>query len=702
MSVATRSLAIVRPSTPPPGTAAQARAFRPDIEGLRAVAILLVVGYHANLLGIHGGYVGVDVFFVLSGFLITRQLVAGITAHGRRELPAFYARRIRRLLPASTVVVVTTVLAAHLWAPALLAKNVATDAVVTTFYGLNYRLAMAGTDYLHQGDAVSPLQHFWSLGVEEQFYLAWPLLILAVTALPARSRRTILAGLLLAIAAASFYRSATTTVDDPAWAYFSLATRAWELAAGGLVAVTAQLWAQMPRWTSDPLAWAGLSAVAATGWLFNDTTVYPGMWAAVPVAGTAIVLAAGCAPRRHGVERLLGEPVLQGIGKISYGWYLWHWPFLILAPYIARHPLEWPRRIEVVLLSLFLAILSYHIVENPVRRMRRPDLAWVQTALVMAGVVAAVAVISSDTVVTNGQGLAAQAVPIDVAKPGLVARMATTLDNGVTLHQAPRNMTPTLAGAQTDLPSSRKAGCLGSFTDPVTQPACVYGDPAGTRTAVMFGDSHMEQYEPGLAIAATKAHWRLVVWTRSACPAAQVTVYAPALKRTYTECDQWRTATITKIQQMRPDLVLISQSDDAPGADLPDQAWAQGIKDTIGGLHHLKIPVTFLQDTPFPNADIPGCIADHLTDVTACTPAVAHVYDHPSRRAAAAQAAAAAGAGVVDPIGWICGAARCPVIVGNIIVWRDTGHITATYSRWLAPVLASLLPARRVLAHTGA
>src|SRR3954470_14129958 len=195
-----------RPSSRP----VTVRHFRPDVEGLRAVAVLLVVAYHAHL-GVPAGFVGVDVFFVISGFLITRQLVDAVGASGVRALPQFYLRRIRRLLPASTVVVLATVVAARAWAPPLQQRPIALDGIFTTFYGLNYRLAVNGTQYLHAQDAVSPLQHFWSLGVEEQFYACWPVLIVIAAVIGRRHLRSVLTLLLVGVTAVSFAFSVSVT-----------------------------------------------------------------------------------------------------------------------------------------------------------------------------------------------------------------------------------------------------------------------------------------------------------------------------------------------------------------------------------------------------------------------------------------------------------------------------------------------------------
>lgn len=668
------------------------RRFRPDIEGVRALAVLLVVFYHAKLLGVSGGYIGVDVFFVLSGFLITRQLYAGVDRRGIRELPSFYARRIKRLLPASTVVVVATVIASFLWVPAVQAKQVTWDAIYTTFYGLNYHLAIEGTSYLQQATSVSPLQHFWSLGVEEQFYVGWPLLIVLGMLMPLRARYVTLLGLLLIVGAMSFWYCATTTATSPSWAYFSLHTRAWELAAGGLIALSSPLWTRLPRWVSTLGAWGGMGVIIACGWMYDDRTIFPGVAAAAPVAATAMILAAGCAPRHHSIERLLGEPAIQGVGKISYSWYLWHWPMLVIVPFIAGGALDWPRRLEIVGLSLVFAVLSYHVVENPVRNLQRLNFEWMRTTVALAGVVIACAVIASNMIVTTGTGLAAQAVTI-ASDSRADKKVAAALGDALTLKKAPRNLTPPVDKAGDDYP----LGCITEIQE--TSPtkvvgSCYLGAETGPRIG-LFGDSHAQQWATGLDKAARKLGYKLVVRTKSACPAVDMTVYNSLLKREYTECDVWRPAAVQQMIDARPKYVIMSQADAIAGSDTPDREWASATVRTIEKFTRAGIKVIFFLDTPLIPVNVPQCVGENLDQVQKCGlgPAAQQKrYAYPTRHAAVSKAARKAGATVVEPSRWLCTKQGCPPIVGNILVYRDNvGHLTSTYSKWLSPVLINLL-----------
>ena len=346
--------------------AAPPQTFRPDVEGLRAVAVAVVVLFHAGVPGLAGGYVGVDVFFVVSGFLITSLMLREIAGTGRVSLRHFYARRARRILPAASLVLVTVILAAYHWLGFLRGDQIARDGVWAALFASNFRFAALGIDYLGSQAAPSPLQHFWSLAVEEQYYLVWPLAVAGLIRFG--GRRWIGAGLGVAVAA-SFAWSAGSG------GYFSPATRAWEIGAGGLLAVfSARHSPQRPLPLSiarpvtrllsrlaAPLAWLGLALIGLAVLTYDDTTRFPGYAAALPVAGALLVLAG----RGDG---LLGLAPLRWLGRISYSLYLWHWPVLIIWAQAQGSPLSAPARALAVLLSLVLAGVTYVCVEDPIRR----------------------------------------------------------------------------------------------------------------------------------------------------------------------------------------------------------------------------------------------------------------------------------------------------------------------------------------------
>ena len=353
------------------------KQFRTDIEGLRAVAVVAVVLFHAGLPGVGGGFIGVDVFFVVSGFLITGLLWREASGAGTVRLARFYGARARRLLPAAVAVLVATCIASAVLLPPLQARGVIGDGIASALYVGNYRFAIQGTDYLAADAPPSPLQHYWSLGVEEQFYLLWPALIIGTAWLLARvARRTGTAAtrsvapylLVLALmAVVSFMISSSWTDSLPSWAFFSLPTRAWELAVGGLVALTAGAWRHLPGPSAAVAGWGGLALIVVTCTQVGEATPYPGTTALLPVLGTALVIGAGCATPDLGVGHFLSKPAMRSVGRLSYSWYLWHWPVLLLAPALFGGDLGLAGRLAMVVVSFGLAILTLHLIENPAR-----------------------------------------------------------------------------------------------------------------------------------------------------------------------------------------------------------------------------------------------------------------------------------------------------------------------------------------------
>jgi len=373
--------------------------FRPDIQGLRAVAVLLVVATHAGVSQLSGGFVGVDVFFVISGFLITGLLVK----EGKRgqgiSLSNFYARRARRILPAATLVLAATVILAVLFLGNVRAGEVGAEAVWAAFFAINWKFSRDGTDYFASNLPPSPLQQYWSLAVEEQFYLVWPLLFsVALIALAARARRhrrhqrrqqgisrrsvqkptrrrvltpnrqLFLAGVIALLALASFIYSVAYTASAPNAAYFSALTRIWELAVGALLALLLPQLAKVPVALQAVLSWVGLTGIVATAVLLGDTAAFPGAVALWPVLATALVIAGGIGKPANGAVLLLGRKPMRWVGDRSYSLYLWHWPVLVIgAAYQGRDltPLE---SAVLVLVAFLLTMATYTFVEYPIHK----------------------------------------------------------------------------------------------------------------------------------------------------------------------------------------------------------------------------------------------------------------------------------------------------------------------------------------------
>ncbi len=666
--------------------------FRPDIEGLRAFAVLSVVLYHADLLGVYGGFVGVDVFFVISGFLITRLLLESVGEHGIRALPTFYTRRIRRLLPAAMTVVVATVVAARLWAPPLSIRPIAIDGIFTTFYGLNYRLAVEGTQYLNQGNAASPLQHFWSLAVEEQFYLCWPILIVLMAYLGRRHRNALLGLLLGAIVLVSFGYSVFLTRVNAPWAYFSMATRAWELGLGALVALGASRLALLPRRLALIGGWLALAAVLAAAFVYNDRTPYPGSAAAVPVVGAAVLIACGCAAQ-GGVAVLLGLRPLQILGRMSYSWYLWHWPMLVIAPMILGHALRWSERLAVVVLSLAAAAITFKLIENPARSLRLPNLQWFAGGLALSGsaIVAAVLVVGNLPPLV-GTGANATLVHAATATRTVTREMKAAIIAGLTTMKAPGNLTPQPAHAHDDLPSSSYDGCHADLLA-VGQGPCIFGDPTGKYTVVLFGDSHMQQWQPGFTEAGIHAHWRVVNLTKGACPPQELSIFNANLNRIFYECNTWRARTLRRIAALNPTVVVVAGWDGEAAANVSPTAVADATVSTVRTLQQTTTAkIVYLEDTPYPGYNVADCVAAHLDDVKACNLPLSQAYPSPARHQAINQALRKlGGVTLVNPAAWICADSVCPAVVGNLLVFRDESHLSVEFSEWLTPMITSLL-----------
>ena len=311
----------------PPGD----RRFRPDVQGLRAIAILLVVLFHADVPGIRGGYVGVDVFFVISGFVITGVLLRERETRRQTSILNFYSRRARRIIPAASLVIIVTVIAAFHYLGSLTGHETAIDGQWAAVFLANFHFAASQTNYLASQQPPSALQNYWSLAVEEQFYIVYPTLFLvAASVLTKISLRLRLTILLVAVIVASYAFSIVFTSANPSSAFFSPLTRAWELALGGLIAVSGDTLRRLPQRLAATSSWVGLGAVAVSSVMLTSASVYPGALVAFPVLGAGLVIAGGAAEPEYGVEWLLRRKPFQWLGLISYSLYLWHWPILII------------------------------------------------------------------------------------------------------------------------------------------------------------------------------------------------------------------------------------------------------------------------------------------------------------------------------------------------------------------------------------
>ncbi|WP_194410816.1 acyltransferase family protein [Microbacterium cremeum] len=649
--------------------------FRADIQGLRAIAVGAVLLYHAGLPFLPGGYVGVDVFFVISGFLITTHLLDQLERHGRLRFGEFYARRARRILPAAFAVLVLSVIAALIWYPPLLMRDVWAGAVATALYVPNYFFAAADADYLAEASTPSLFQHYWSLGVEEQFYLLWPALLALAWAL-ARTRRAVVV-VLATVVATSFALCVWLTFQSQPWAFFSLPSRAWELGVGGLVAVVLQHRARaIPERLAPMLGWAGIAAVAASVVFFSSETLFPGAAAALPVLGTAAVIAAG--ETRGGPTRMLSLRAMTFLGLISYSLYLVHWPALVLpeAGMPGRLPL-WATLL-VAVACVPVAWLLYRYVEDPVRK--APVLTRARARFTLTG--AAAGSVACLAVATGAFALAdTRELNVERAAPETVV---TESPRGTGF--VPANLAPELREARGSLPEIYDDGC-NRGTGVTDADGCVYGDPEAPRI-VLFGDSHAAHWFPAVEAFATSAGYAVEVHTKSSCPAADIETLRQGSP--YPQCPQWRDAVIERVDESQPVLVLLASFSDAELApdveDSPDM-WDAALGRTLDAV---DVPVAVLADTPDMREDPAPCLSANLSQAEACGQP-RDVALEGAAREAQVSATADRGIPLIDLNEYLCDEEWCPPIIGNTLVYRDSHHLTAEISADLTSVLSERL-----------
>ncbi|MGY2130538.1 acyltransferase family protein [Blastococcus sp. SYSU DS0617] len=687
-----------------------------DIEGLRAVAVGLVLADH--VLGWPGGgFIGVDVFFVISGFLITGLLVRERERTGRISFRAFYVRRARRLLPAAVATLAATTLAAWLLFVGGRFWDTVTDVLWALFFSANIHFAQLGTDYFQQTAAPSPVQHFWSLAVEEQFYLLWPVLILLVFAIPAGrgvlGRRTVRLGLVvLAVSTASFLWSLHATAESPSTAYFSTFTRAWELGLGALVAVSLARLDRVPPRLRAALGWAGLTGVLGSAFLITSADPFPGSLAALPVLSAVLVVAFGAAPGGPGTRWALGSPPARFLGRISYSLYLWHWPVAVVCWSVLGTEAAVTAPVALAL-SLALATVSYYAIEQPVLESRwlvggrrsplRPGAAetlrrgrTVAAAAAAATVLAAAALtvafppgqLDARTVAAADAVLQAADQPqggVDGADP-----FAREIATAASLLSWPEQLQPGLDELPAYLEEQWSDGCFDVGEWNVEQ--CRFGAVEAPRRAVVLGDSIAGAWLPGLRAGLEPQGWSVQTLTMGQCP----NIDAPTLyrKRPFTECAEHREWALELIAATRPDLVILSDTYDTELADASadkEEVWRAGLTRVVQRLQASGARVVLLTAPPS-GANLQTC-ATALNGPADCLESPPGRFR--TQVALEADVARSTGAAHVDPERWFCAGGLCPAVVGDTPVFADGLHMTAEYARKIGEdvVAAVLAPA---------
>ena len=681
------------------GTAPGDRPFRPDVEGLRAVAVLLVVLFHSGVSALSGGFVGVDVFFVISGFVITGVLLRERASSGRTSILAFYGRRCRRIIPAATLVIVVTVGLAYWFLGIAGGIPTATDGRWAAVFLANFHFIATGTNYLTSQQPPSPLQNFWSLAVEEQFYLVYPTLFLLVAGVRVLSLRLRLVVFLIVVIGVSFAYSVIDTHSNPIDAYFSPFTRAWELALGALVAVCTPWLLKTPARLAAWATWLGLGAIIIAAVIFNSHTAYPGSLVAVPVVGAALIIAGGMNAHRNGAEALLRLAPFRWLGRLSYSLYLWHWPILIIAAeYAGKTSLSVKDNLGWVLVALIASVITYRLIENPVRHSKRlRRIRWGSVGLGVGLVALTLAAITIESHLAWGSGTESGTnKPVAALPDGPSVPLSTVLAAVAAsshIKELPSNLKPSIKqmvtrpGWYTGLGADGK-GCSPTPSQ-TTVRACDFGDRNAKRTIALYGDSHAGMWFRALDRIATRQHWKLVILMKHGCPASLVPISTFEGARVGA-CDKWHQYVVGRIKRLKPAVLVLTQNDGYPkpgGGEYSPLQWQRSLQSTLATLSAPQTREVVIGNLAVPASTGPDCLARHPNAVQACSspskPAFLQ-YNRAEQRGAQQQ-----GASYIDVTPWFCTKTCSPVIGNDEIYWED--HVTENYSLFLQGVLQKAL-----------
>lgn len=691
-------LALIVPSTRRP---ARGRTFLPEVQALRALAVTLVVLYHLWPARLTGGYVGVDVFFVISGFLITSHLHRDLMTQGRVSLATFYARRARRLLPAAVLVLIATAVGTYLFLPVTRWATTATDLVASALYGQNWLLASRAVEYSASNDAASAIQHFWSLSVEEQFYLGWPSLIIVLVLLarrPGRPLDRLLVPGLAVVTALSFGYSVYATAADPAAAYFVTPTRIWELGVGALLALwirgagrgSTGVVLELKRGTGLALRWAGLGAIAIAAMRLSGASPFPGYLALLPVLGTAAVIAAGHTGNRDPMSHLFLLRPTQFLGGISYSLYLWHWPFIVFAPFALGHDLRYPEKIALLGLCMLFAWLTKVAVEDRSQRWRllaRPAVTGALTAATMVAVSAVAGLLWHEV----GQREKAARASLEQAE-GDLCFGATAVAPGRTGCADPFGAPASLTLAPSDEPWFRDPACSVSERGLQVATCRFSADPPARRVALV-GDSHAEHWRGALHRIGRERNWEIVELLRGGCPATHAVAVTFENREMDAEgCYRWGQQVDDVLRDGSFDYVFTSSfttafTFEAAGAPNSLESGTRGFADAWTGWADSGARVYVLRDVPTTGGrHVPECLQSNPDSPIECArPRVEAVVADAATRAI--QRVGDDRIRLLDLTSFFCDETTCYSAIGGAVVYWDANHMSAQYSRSLAPYL---------------
>jgi len=680
------------------------------IQGLRAIAVLLVVFYHLNISIFSAGYIGVDMFFVISGFLISSGLITELQNSSRISIKKFYFRRMKRLLPMASITAGITLLLTKLYISPLRFESVFTDCLSAIFSAANYRFSLTQVDYSNASALPSPFLHFWSLSLEEQFYLFWPLLLFFIFKITLKAK---MLTSLSVITILSFFYCVYGSYSNPVGNFYSVLSRIWEFGLGALVFLIANNSYNIPTKYLKIITKISIFSILIFAVIAGEKIKYPGIWTLIPCLATAMIIFCSLPNQYINFGRILDNAVLYGIGEISYSLYLIHWPAIIFAEAALDRPLHFKDKFLIANLMIFLAAIFYFVVEKKFRINGSSIYKFQDIGKYFFRF--SILPISAGLIFLNPNAL------------GLAPRVLTTLnlsspsnvDASTDITETTDSATPSVETTATpsnppsptpaktiptkdepkpsnsdfqnttkifnldDLKLVKKSSiCISNMT--ITEPVpCTYGSIKSSTSVVLWGDSHAAQWAAGLDHLGQKNDFKVTDFTKAGCPAAKlltVTNYG----KPYPECTSYRESALKQILKLKPRLVVVSQLRKYTGlfADLNS-----GYEYVIKPLNAAGIKVLILSDTPYPKTDIPACISIHLADLTRCdssrnfSTANNDVFEM-LRKISKDHAA-----DLVDPVPWMCDETTCPAVINNVIAYADGSHMSSSMAVELSPLL---------------
>jgi peptidoglycan/LPS O-acetylase OafA/YrhL len=676
-------------------------SYRPDIDGLRAIAVAIVVAFHAGVPGFGGGFIGVDVFFVISGFLITGLLVEELRETGSISLSRFYARRVRRLLPALALVLVATILLGSVLLLGVAGEQqaLAKSALAATLSVSNIWFWSVSNYFSVQADLV-PLMHTWSLSVEEQYYIVWPTMLIALMLVARKSWQVftrLLLAVLLLVAIATFAWSLRTTTSDPPSAFFLMPMRAWELALGGALVLAAPAIARWPTFIRTVLFVVGVVLIGVATLRLDTEVAYPGTAALLPTLGTVALIAAGCGAGFAPVQGWLSSRGMVAIGQLSYSWYLWHWPLLALARVNDLGARDLSRDVTIALVSLGLAWLTYRFVEHPIRTRQYRGFRATRTTLLSGAAMSGVAACCALLLGFAGQH--SRAHPTD-------RQQRITAD-------AVRDLPPA-----TDVCMQRQHS---AFATLVRDKRC-FTKPSQPVQLVLWGDSHANHWFPLMHEASRELDTNVEEFTRAACP--PLLGVMPFLEGAVDhQCERFNQAVVAEIERLAhaglkgvvlagrwpayigqpsPDGSLLARLSYGEGALDPaqsEEALHVGLSNVLDRLERAGLRIVVIGATPEFQYSVPQCLLRRPLQACSMPRAAVDARRGRSMDIVATTVVSNGGAHMFDPLRFFCDDTFCYPTHGRTVMFFDPQHLTTAGSQLLAPELTEDL---RWLLHDAA